>query len=135
MNSPWIPVTQWSQEVPHADHHRDQDSSNYLALGVHLCYHAGSQARSDAGLADGVVDDLGRDKVQDGTRYQCRDQVCGEVVVKEALSVHEVEGEVVASPADHEEAGVAQHSISNSYDGGSISRAAGRNARATHDPR
>jgi hypothetical protein len=112
---PWIPVAKGSQEVPHAHHHRDQDSSSDLALVVHLCYYSGPQARSDASLADGVVDDLGRDKVQDGTRYQCRDQVCGEVVVKEALSVHEVEGEVVANPADHEEAGVAQHPVSNGW--------------------
>lgn len=33
--------------------------------------------------------------------------------MQESLSVHEVEGKVVACPADHEEAGVAEHSVSN----------------------
>jgi hypothetical protein len=35
-------------------------------------------------------------------------------MVQESLSVHEVKGKVVACPADHEEAGVAQHSVANS---------------------
>lgn len=115
---PWISVGEWCKEVPHAYHHRDQDRRNDLASVVHFSYHTGTQSGGNASLADGVVDNLSRDKVQDSTRDQSRDQVCRQIVVKETLSVHKVEWEVVASPSDHEEARVSEHTVSN----GCISR-------------
>lgn len=114
MGLPWISIGEWSEEIPHADYHRNQDCRDNLALDIHLCDHTGPQTGGDASLANGIIDDLGCDEIEYSTRNQRGDQVCRQIVVEEALSVHEVEGEVVTRPADHEEAGVSEHSVSDS---------------------
>jgi hypothetical protein len=112
---PRVSVRQRAQKVPHGNNNSNQDGSHDFTRHVHPSSHSWTQSGRQSRFADWVIDDLGGNKVENGTGHQGRYQMCGKIVMQETLSIHEEEGKVVTCPSDHEESSVAQHPISDRW--------------------
>lgn len=72
------------------------------------------RCRSQRGcVRDRELDRLGDDEVKDGTSNKSGGKMCGEVVVKEQLSAHEEEWEVMEGPSNDEESSVVDETVSD----------------------
>lgn len=114
-------VSQWGEEDKSIDGERQNDQGRDPSRNDRPAAHAllgsdkATQAAVRLGLARGVI--LGRrrggrvqrlqveDEFDQCTRHHGRSQVRWQVMVEEALTAHQPEGEVVSSPAQEQESG------------------------------
>ena len=68
-----------------------------------------------AGNGDREFNRLGDDEVEDSSSDQSRSKMSRQIMMKEKLTVHQVEGEVMECPSDSEEASVVMQTVADGF--------------------
>ena len=66
-----------------------------------------NESRTVPQVLESVINDrlCIKDEFEKGSCHQDRGQMCGQVVVKEKLATHDIEGKIMCSPGNEEKAG------------------------------